>query len=170
MLNKDNNTEYKLSTEEYGKVLDNIVVACVDVAIIYNNQILLEKRLREPAKNLLWIFGGRMIAGEDYSQTAKRVIQNEIKLRINEDRFFKIGDFNLKWPTRHEEPAENGCHHLLIAHGVNIKHEEFCSINFLIENENINWAWYKPSEIKTKLNSDSKLIEIINSIDFRGNN
>ena len=52
--------EYQFSDEEYGRVLDNFVIACVDVVVLHGNKVLLEKRTYDPLHDQWWIFGGRI--------------------------------------------------------------------------------------------------------------
>ena len=49
--------EFPLTDQEYGKVLDHVVVGCVDVAVINGEEILLEKRNNEPIRENWWILG-----------------------------------------------------------------------------------------------------------------
>ena len=63
-----------LSEEEYSKVLDTIVFACVDIILTYENKVLLAKRNVEPQKDW-WIIGGRMFPGESPQETAVRKVK-----------------------------------------------------------------------------------------------
>jgi len=129
-----------LSDAEYGKVLDNIVIACVDVVIMHKNEILIEQRSSDPIKNEWWIFGGRMQANETFQETAQRGILRELSLNIEDkSRFKELLTLNLRWPTRRELPVTNGCHHLLIAHQINISNEERAVIDKNTSNQRIEW-------------------------------
>jgi ADP-ribose pyrophosphatase YjhB (NUDIX family) len=44
-------SKWPFTDVEYGKILDNIAVACVDVAVIFDNKVLLVKRSKEPIMN-----------------------------------------------------------------------------------------------------------------------
>lgn len=136
----------QLSDSEYGKVLDNIVVGCVDVAVIYQGKILLERRGNHPIKNQWWIFGGRILKGEDFQLTAQRGVHRELNLRVKDkQRFKQIGVFNLIWPTRREPKQENGCHHLLVAHSLSVTDTEFKELNAFINNNKM-YAWFDLNE------------------------
>ena len=129
--------------EEYGKVLDNIVVACVDVAVTHQGSILLEKREFMPIKDEWWIFGGRMLVGESFKETARRSVFRELGVDIEDtNRFSETGTFNLRWPTRREPISENGCHHLLIAHTVEVSNEEKEIIDAFTKNKQDVIGWF----------------------------
>lgn len=101
----------RLSDGEYARVLNNIVVCCVDCAVICGNDVLLGVRPDEPAKGCWWIMGGRMKPGEDPRQTAKRVLQREIGLVV--PTLDEIMDLNLTisyiWKDRSQPPQDHGC-------------------------------------------------------------
>ena len=138
---------FTFSDAEYGKVLDNFVIACVDVAVIYGDMILLERRANEPIRGEWWIFGGRMRRGETLVQAAARNVSREIGLDIQPKRFFEAGVYNLMWPTRREPDISNGCQHLLLAHAVRIEKDEFEKINEQIEKHTIAVKWHDHSNI-----------------------
>jgi colanic acid biosynthesis protein WcaH len=122
--------EFLLSDQEYGKVLDNVVVGCVDVAIISGEEILLERRNNDPIKDNWWIFGGRILVGETLQDCAQRQVKRELGLNVTDtSRFVEIGTFNLRWPSRREPTTSNGVHHLLIAHMIEIEDSERQSLS-----------------------------------------
>jgi colanic acid biosynthesis protein WcaH len=57
---------------------------CVDI-IIKNGQgeYLLIKRANEPLKDQWWVIGGRVLKGESLEDAAKRKVQEEVGLEIN---------------------------------------------------------------------------------------
>jgi colanic acid biosynthesis protein WcaH len=126
-------TTLPFSDEEYGKILDHIVVACVDTAITHKGKILLVKRTEDPAKDSWWIFGGRIQRGETLQQAARRGIYRELALDISdEERFSEFGVFNLIWPVRREPVATHGSHHLLVAHSIELTDDEYQKITTFI--------------------------------------
>jgi colanic acid biosynthesis protein WcaH len=125
---------------EYGRVLDHIVVACVDTAITNGGKILLVKRSVNPAKGSWWIFGGRLAKGENLHAAARRSLVRELSFNIEEERFNEVGIFNLIWPVRREPITTNGCHHLLVAHQVEITNiEKECLDNFIEGDSRYIW-------------------------------
>lgn len=141
--------DYQFSDEEYGEVLNNFVIGCVDTLVIYRDKVLLEKRSKDPIKGAWWIFGGRMIVGEGFRQTARRGLQRELGIDPAEDRFIEIGTFNLTWPTRREPDASKGCHHLLVAHKIQIDEFENKIITNLIKQNKLDAHWFSSSELSS---------------------
>lgn len=134
--------EFSLNDQEYSKVLDHIVVGCVDVAVVNGDEILLERRKNDPISGHWWIFGGRILVGETLQATAQRQVRRELNLEIIDGyRFKEIGTFNLQWPTRRESPSANGAHHLLVAHMIELDDQERQSLEpKLFERDNaIQW-------------------------------
>ncbi|HVC36399.1 MAG TPA: NUDIX domain-containing protein [Candidatus Dormibacteraeota bacterium] len=122
--------EFPLSDQEYGRVLDHVVVGCVDVAVVNGEEILLEKRNNDPIKENWWIFGGRILVGETLQGSAQRQLKRELGLEVvDSSRFLEIGTFNLRWPSRKEPTTTNGVHHLLIAHMIEVDDSERKSLS-----------------------------------------
>jgi len=74
-----------LPSDLYGKLVRDCVVFCVDIVLVrktfdHKKECLLVQRLSEPAKNLWWWPGGRMLKGETFFDAAKRKAQQEIGL------------------------------------------------------------------------------------------
>jgi ADP-ribose pyrophosphatase YjhB (NUDIX family) len=123
-----------LTTQQYSNVLDHIAVGCVDVAVVCKGKLLLEQRAKDPIKNSWWIFGGRIFINETFQQTARRGVLRELKLDIqDETRFIQLPAMNLRWPTRHEDPVENGCHHILLPHYIELTDSEKLQIDQVLE-------------------------------------
>ncbi len=99
---------------EYAKILDEVVVTCVDV-LVFDEQgnVLLGRRTRLPLLSW-WLFGGRMKARETIEQATRRAITRELGVENYEYKGV-IGHYLLDWPMRFEPPQENGCTHLLLA-------------------------------------------------------
>lgn len=155
---------FYFSDDEYGKVLDNIVVTCVDVAIIYDGKILLERRTKDPAKDLLWIFGGRMKVGESFQQAAQRGVRRELGLDIAEHRFRKLNTYSLVWSVRREFPSQNGCHHVLVAHSVELTDQEKALVDAVILS-NPAIQWFTSSEVEN-LHESLELKAIIEDLNM----
>lgn len=72
-----------ISESLYHQILDNIPIACVDIAIVFNGKILLVKRKDSPAKGEWWLPGGRVQKGEKMQDTAKRKAKEEVGIDCN---------------------------------------------------------------------------------------
>jgi len=64
----------------YNNIIKNVPIACVDVAILHNDRILLVKRKDRPAKNQYWVPGGRVHKGEMMRDAAFRKCVEEVGL------------------------------------------------------------------------------------------
>jgi len=106
----------RLPDAEYGRVLDDIVVTCVDCVVAYGEQMLLGLRRQEPYKGGWWVPGGRMHPGERFEETAQRVLRRELGLKVIADRFDYISTTSYIWSRREQPPADHGCHMI----GVNL--------------------------------------------------
>jgi ADP-ribose pyrophosphatase YjhB (NUDIX family) len=151
--------KYRFSDEEYGQILDNFVIGCVDSVVLYQNKIILEKRQSNPIQGEWWIFGGRVQVGESLNDTARRGLARELGVEISSDRFVEIGSFNLIWPIRREPTVINGCHHLLIAHMVEINEREYDEINDYTSKNHMDVCWLDLNKLE-----DQKLLPEMNAI------
>lgn len=99
----------RLNDEEYGRCLDAIVKACVDVVIVHSRtkQVLLGNRRVHPQPGL-WFIGGRMIPGESPEETAARHVRHDTTLALPPSSFSFVCVSSYLWAMRHQPPAENG--------------------------------------------------------------
>lgn len=129
---------------EYAKILDNLVIVCVDTLVVdENNNVLLGKRTKLPIKDW-WIFGGRMQAGEDYIEAAKRGLKREVGIEMQRDPV-QIGYYDLVWDERALEPIGNGCHVLLVAMQYRINELEKTYISHGKDHDQLRW--FSPKEM-----------------------
>ncbi len=69
-----------ISQDLYNEIISLIPIVCVDVAIVYDNKVLLIKRRGEPAKGEWWLPGGRLYRGETLEDCASRKAKEETGL------------------------------------------------------------------------------------------
>ncbi len=62
----------------YNQILENVPIACVDVAVVSNGCVLLVERRDAPAKGAWWVPGGRVLKGERMRETALRKAREEV--------------------------------------------------------------------------------------------
>jgi len=79
VLLESNNTQY-IEQKLYNDILNNIPIACVDIAVIVDGSILLVRRKDAPAKGEWWLPGGRIFKGETMKDAAKRKALEEVGL------------------------------------------------------------------------------------------
>ena len=155
-------SKYVFSDEEYGDVLNNFVIGCVDVAVCYKGKILLETRTDNPIKDEWWIFGGRIQRNEDLNAAASRGVYRELGVKLPRERYSVIGVYNLIWPVRREPDELNGCHHLLIAHHVELSHREYIDVNEFVATSSMTAKWFDFKEIV-----DGRFLNEIKDITFK---
>jgi hypothetical protein len=75
-----------ISEENYKQIHESTVILCHDVFIRYKNNntrgILLVKRLREPAKDILWPIGGRILRGKPTEESLSLKVMKECGLTL----------------------------------------------------------------------------------------
>lgn len=125
----------------YEKILDVIPITCVDIIIKNDNdEILLLKRMNEPAKNEYWFPGGRIFKNESIENCIKRKLKEEISSELESFEF--IGFSNTEFPTG---PFDKPVHTINLTYSVKIKnklvkidgnHEKFIWTNIAPPNLN----------------------------------
>ena len=127
-----------LPDEVYGQALDSLVVACVDIILIFSNQIMIAKRNWQPQPDW-WIIGGRIHKGELYEEAALRNIYRELNLIIEPERLELFNFYNFIWDKRTQEPIENGCHTLSVVMLLHLTEAEVAALTLNEEYENAIW-------------------------------
>jgi colanic acid biosynthesis protein WcaH len=67
----------------YNRILTNVPIACVDIAIVARGTVLLVKRKDAPAKGQWWVPGGRVLKGEMMRTTALRKARDEVGIECH---------------------------------------------------------------------------------------
>ncbi|GEM_PF-822770 len=130
-----------LNDDVYSQVLDNIVFACVDCAVVNfkKTKILLGLRAYPPQPDW-WVIGGRMRPGESFNDTAKRNIKRELGLDLANERFGNIiGVYSTVWGERRQVPQGNGCHSLNTTILLKLKEDEIKNISKNNEYKEFKW-------------------------------
>lgn len=151
----------------YGKALDFLVFACVDLVFTHRNQILLAKRNTEP-RSSWWIVGGRMAAGEEPKATARRKAQQEAQLDVlDASRFQFLGVYSTCFAVRHQAPQQHGSHSLNITYQIELMLEEKERLK-LRSDEYDTWQWVELNDVAVLLRSnnelDRALLTIVNDL------
>jgi len=84
-----------IEQDKYNEILSLIPIVCVDIAIAYNNKILLIKRRDEPAQDEWWLPGGRLFKGETFEGCALRKAKEEtgLECRLGPMIYYQSTDF-----------------------------------------------------------------------------
>ena len=86
-----------LSREVYARTHQSLPIACHDVFIEYQGGILLIVRGNLPAKNILWVMGGRISRGIPILDSLKKKVKEECGLEI--DRIVELGSARTLFKT-----------------------------------------------------------------------
>lgn len=62
----------------YLEIIENVPIACVDIAIVAKGAVLLVRRNDPPARGQWWVPGGRVLKGEMMRETAMRKAREEV--------------------------------------------------------------------------------------------
>jgi len=129
-----------LDAEAYGKMLDGVVIACVDIVLVNGQrQLLLGKRTRHPQADW-WVVGGRMQTGETFSVSANRLVKKELGLDINPGRFSYLTTFAAAWNKRAFPPEDNGTHTLSVVMTAALGDDEVAGISPNDEYSAMDWV------------------------------
>jgi ADP-ribose pyrophosphatase YjhB (NUDIX family) len=150
--------DFGLSTSDYGRALDNLVQANVDV-IVHRDEghILLGYRKDLPLRGKFWVFGRRMKPGEQLVDTAARVLSQEVALNVDRDRLLFDDIYNIKWGMRSAPPAGHGFQTIVTLMRYQCTEEE---VEFVTTADNTHgWIrWYSPAELRDLDASGSDLL------------
>lgn len=80
-----------IDSEEYAKMHKNLPIPCHDIFIKYNNGIIFVERKNFPAKNVLWVLGGRIQRGILLEDSIKQKIKQECGLDLKNIQVLGFG-------------------------------------------------------------------------------
>lgn len=160
----DKNKQF-LPAELYGRLVRNTVVVCVDCLIVRYNAItnrhecLLVERADEPAKNLWWLPGGRLIKGETFFEGALRKVKEETGLK-NDDNAIKpiqiLGFYNTffsrsSWDTEEEKGTQT------VQPIVLVKLEKHVN-DILLDRTSERYRWISLDPEEAKINKEDEYV------------
>ncbi len=128
----------RINNAEYGRVLNSVVVACVDCGLLCNGRMLLGQRVREPQADW-WIIGGRMRPGESFETAARRKYREELRLNLTPSRFRYLTTASLVWAKRAQPPQNRGCHTVSVVMLATITLREMASLHLNDEYRALRW-------------------------------
>jgi colanic acid biosynthesis protein WcaH len=86
----------------YNQFLENMPIVCTDLLIWNEGKYLLVRRKNEPAKDMVWFPGGRILKGELSEKAALRIARSEVGLECTVrknlgtyETIFKSGPFGI---------------------------------------------------------------------------
>ena len=154
-----------LPAEAYGRALDALTIACVDLAFFdgTGERLLLGRRRRAP-RNDWWLVGGRMFPGERPIATAQRKAAQEASLDIAPERLHFIGVYSTAFAQRWQPPQSAGLHSLNLTYGAQLTAAEQAAID-LDREEYDRWDWVARSTLADHLapldTMDRALLQVV---------
>ncbi|OGH69088.1 MAG: hypothetical protein A2754_01780 [Candidatus Magasanikbacteria bacterium RIFCSPHIGHO2_01_FULL_47_8] len=137
----------RLTNEEFGRVRDNVVPTCVDVAVVNAGRILLCQRTIQPLKGQWWMIGGRMLPGESPTEAASRKLAQDTGITIAPGAFVFLGVSSTVFVVRNEPPQENGSHTVNLTYGVELSDEHLSNLRLDAHEYEVQAKWFAPVEV-----------------------
>ena len=135
-----------LSKDFFASVIENTPLISIDLIIeTSKGEILLGKRVNEPAKDFWFVPGGRIFKDETLDCAFSRIVKEEIGLNIKRDEanfvgiyehFYDNNVFNNNFTT----------HYIVLAHTLVITSE--CLLN----NQHEEYRWFSKKELLASKN------------------
>ena len=135
-----------LSKVDFSKVIENTPLISIDL-IVYNknNEVLLGKRVNEPAKDFWFVPGGRIFKDESLDDAFSRTVKSELGLSLARrdgtfyglyEHFYDNNVFNNSFST----------HYIVLAHKIVL--DEIPKLN----QQHSEYRWFKIDEL---MNNDN---------------
>jgi ADP-ribose pyrophosphatase YjhB (NUDIX family) len=159
----------RLPESIYSEALDHLVIACVDVVLTHQDQVLLAKR-NAPPRPSWWVLGGRMVAGENPLAAASRKLWEEGSLRVDPSRLTWIGVYSTCFAQRQQSPQKHGLHSLNLTYHVELSASEKAQLK-LSSTEYHQGEWLKFEHVNSLLTSkivmDRALLQVLEDMQKR---
>lgn len=119
-----------LTAEVYAAAIGSFVIVCVDAIVVNRNRrtVFLTKRRIKPMQGL-WIIGGRMQAGELWTDAIRRKFRQEAWLDIPAERFEFLRINQYQWKDRRQEPQDTGSDNLALTFAVELTDAEIAGVS-----------------------------------------
>jgi len=155
----------------YAVALDHLVLTCVDLVFLHQNQILLARRNRYPRKTW-WVVGGRMVAGESPIATAQRKAFEEAGLPgLASDRFQLVGVYSTSFARREQEPTHHGSHTVNITYLVELTAAEKAEVKLTQSEYDAGDQWVELEQVINLIDPndslDQALVAIVHDVKAR---
>jgi len=159
-----------VSNEDYGQILDNVVVSHVNCILVAQEKrlakMLVVKRTMEPWPDW-WIPGGKINPGESFEEAAIRILKRQLSLAIDDrSRFRQLGGaYAFIWARRAHPPTEHGCHISSAVLVLKVNEEEVKAIR--LNEEHCDLSWVRPEVVVIQAGLHPGLAQCIRDlIDF----
>lgn len=128
----------KLSDDLYKIIVKNTPLITMDLIIVYQNKILLGKRINEPAKNYWFVPGGRILKDEKLEKACLRLTKIELgfEIQLNKFMFHMISEHHYRNNLFNDEFST---HCICISYIHELTNEEYKNINITDQHDDISW-------------------------------
>ena len=140
----------KLSTEDFLHVVTNTPLVSIDF-VIWNScgQILIGKRLNEPARDYWFVPGGRILKGERIAEAVNRLLMEELGMKLEDFTYPPqfIGVYDHMYPTcfYKENPTVTTTHYIAIGYQLSIDTNKISKID--AHDQHSTWKWVDVEEM-----------------------
>ena len=127
-----------LSENDFKKIIKFTPLIAIDFIIQFNNKYLLGKRINQPAKDFLFVPGGRILKDEKINDAINRLSNQELGITLNKEmlEFHKIAEhhynnnyFNDNFST----------HYICLSYKYQLNKNEFNSLDLSKQHNQIIW-------------------------------
>lgn len=148
----------------YSNALDYLVITCVDLALVWEQQLLLAQRTCYPRPSW-WLIGGRMVAGESPIAAAQRKAAEEAHLvNLAVERFQFVGVYSTCFAMRAQEPRQHGSHTVNLTYMVQLTTVEQAQVQLSRAEYNSHYQWLALLEVERILDSGNPIDRALQAI------
>jgi colanic acid biosynthesis protein WcaH len=134
----------EIEQELYEIIHQTMPIACVDLVVLKDNEVLLLERLREPDRGKFWFPGGRIRRNENLEQAAIRILKEETGLIVGKMEF--VGPLNCIFVA---DPFGHGKGTHTISFVFAVKPVSYEGIT--LDEDHSCYVWLKPGPIQQKI-------------------
>jgi ADP-ribose pyrophosphatase YjhB (NUDIX family) len=150
--------DFGLPLDDYGRALDHLVQANVDVIVHTRaGDVLLGYRKDVPLRGRFWVFGRRMKPGEQVADTAARVLTQEVALQVDRGRLSLDNVYNVMWGSRTAPPENYGFQTIITLMRYECTADDMEAV--AAADRTHEWIrWYSPAELRELEAAKSELL------------
>ncbi|MDX2229093.1 MAG: NUDIX domain-containing protein [Leptolyngbyaceae cyanobacterium bins.349] len=153
-----------MAESDYAAALDHLVLTCVDLVFLHQNQILLARRNRYPRKTW-WVIGGRMVAGEPPIEAAQRKAVEEAGLaHLAGDRFRLVGVYSTSFAFREQAPTHHGSHTVNLTYLIELTAAEKAALMLTSAEYEADYQWIELDQVMHLIDPNDSLDQALVAI------
>ena len=133
-----------MKPEEFESVIRLTPLVAIDLVVRSpDGQVLVGRRIHEPAKGVFFVPGGRITKNETREAAFRRISREELgkELELESARFLSVNDHI--YPTNRFHKKGFGTHYITLAYEVRLSLET----GYLPKDQHEEYAWMSPDEL-----------------------